>query len=79
MGTWGVGGTYVLTPTGYTVTTRVRHSNVSLIVWAMSQDSVHRPQFNVPLTVWAKSQDSVHRPQFNVSLTVWARSQDKCP
>ena len=51
-----VGGSEILylTPTRYTVTTRmilheggqmVSHFNVSLIVWAKSQDSVHEQQF----------------------------------
>ena len=42
-----------LTPTRYTVTarktlqvgSRMSHCNVSLIVWAKSQDNVHKPQF----------------------------------
>ena len=40
-------GTYVPPPTRYTVTTRMTLSpfNVSLIVWAMSRGSVHKPQF----------------------------------
>ena len=55
-GKWGGGGErfgiffFNLTPTRYTVTPEwfcscVSHFNVSLIVWARSQDSVHKPPF----------------------------------
>ena len=55
IGTGKLGGQEILylTPTRYTVTTRmilkvgncVSHFNVSLIVQAESQESVHKPQF----------------------------------
>ena len=47
---WGSGILYLTSPR-YTVTTRMKvgscvsHFNVSLIVWAKSRDSVHKPQF----------------------------------
>ena len=42
----GGGGSEILhlTPTRYTVTTRMSHLNVSLTVWAKSLGSVHKPQ-----------------------------------